>query len=264
MKVFVLGGEGFVGSAMCRYCQGRQIDFLSLTKSNYRNFTKESCDVLINANGNSKKYLAEEQPFKDFELSILSLRDSLLEHRERAGLYVYVSSIDVYNDLGNPRNNAETANIIPEGLSFYGFHKYLAEQMIKKYMKKWLIIRMGGLVGQGLKKNAIYDIVTNRPLRVHPDSVYQYLDVDDAVHIVFEVIKKGLENSIFNLCGKGGITLREILRSSPKHSKRDVLSPSRRETYLVNIEKIQSLCHIPETKTTVMGFVNEHLPDLMS
>src|SRR5262249_9340819 len=94
--------------------------------------------------------------------------------------------------------------------SHYGFHKLLAEQLVRHYARRWLIVRLAGMVGPGLRKNPGYDIIQDLPLRIHPDSRYQFMSTDDAARIVWALVERGLEGQVFNVCGTGLVSPREI------------------------------------------------------
>src|SRR5881397_1495230 len=98
--IFILGGEGFVGSAFARLCQAQRRPYASITRENYRDFIGKSCEVLVNANGNSRKTLAANAPLSDFDASVRSVRQSLIDFRPET--YVLLSSCDVYPDCSAP------------------------------------------------------------------------------------------------------------------------------------------------------------------
>src|SRR5215831_10266370 len=123
MRIGVVGGEGFVGSAFMRYLSRLSLEAVAITRKNYGELRGSSWDVLINANGNSKKWLAERDPQDDFDLTVRSTLAILLDFV--ADKYVHLSSVDVYNNLSNPACNVEDVAIVPEQLSNYGFSKYL-------------------------------------------------------------------------------------------------------------------------------------------
>ena len=126
------------------------------------------------------------------------------------GRYVYLSSIDVYPRVDDRRCNRETASIHPERLSRYGLHKYLAEQLVRGYAPRWLICRLGGMVGEGLYKNSVFDILSDQPLRVHADSQYQYIHTADVARIILSLAGRQSDNGVFNLCGDGCISLAQV------------------------------------------------------
>ena len=172
MNIFVLGGKGFVGSAFVRVASKRH-RVAVITRQNYEHNRGRSCDLLINANGNSKKFLADQDPAAEFDASVASVLRSLVNFPARR--YVYLSTINVYACVDDPRRNRETAAIDPAWQSRYGLHKHLAEQVVRRYAASWLICRLGGMVGAGMWKNSIFDILHDRPLRVSAASEYQFM-----------------------------------------------------------------------------------------
>lgn len=151
MRIAVLGYKGFVGSAIYQhFSDSGKYEVVGIGRENYASFIGEHFDVFINANGNSKKLLAAKEPKYDFEMNVKTTLDTLLDFK--TDKYVYISSVDVYNDVSNPANNHEDAAIQAEKLSNYGFDKYLGELVVKKHAHNWIILRPGGMVGEGLRK----------------------------------------------------------------------------------------------------------------
>lgn len=251
LKIIIIGGEGFVGSAYVRFCQQNNLDFLVINRSNYEQYIGTKCDLLINANGNSKKFLAKDNPLLEFDESVRSVRRSIVDFPSKK--YIFLSSCDVYPDCSQPESTKEDTVIDITQQSPYGFHKYLAEQCVRHCHNDWLIFRMGGFVGQGLKKNAIFDILYGEKLWLHPNSELQYIHTDIASKAVMEIISKGYTQEIFNLCGNGLVKLQDVIdRTGSKVKVNDDSAPV---CYEVSIEKIQSLVNIPSTHETVMNFV---------
>ncbi|MFQ5879134.1 MAG: NAD-dependent epimerase/dehydratase family protein [Dehalococcoidia bacterium] len=250
MRVVVIGANGFLGSAFVRLCQRWGIGCVAVTRDNYQQHQGQPADVVINADGNSKKYLAATDPIADLELSVASTLHICLDFP--AGIHVFCSSVDVYNDVSDPAANAESAAIVPERLSNYGFHKYLAEQVVRKYAPSWLIVRLGGMVGPGLKKNPVFDVLCGRRLWVHPDSRYQYISTDDVASIVLALVQQGYEREVFNVCGDGLVSVRQVLAMVGREPQPSDLAP---ELYNVNIDKIKSVLPVPRTVATAATFV---------
>lgn len=250
---YLIGVNGFVGSAFSRYFHEAGVDFQPITRQNYADYVSTRCDVLINANGNSRKYLAAQDPRLDFKLNVQSTIDSLVDFD--CDLYVLLSSLDVYNDVSDPNNNHEAAPIRPEELSNYGFSKYLAELCVKKYSRNWLIVRLCGMVGEGLKKNPIYDLLHSQPIRVSPHSKYHYLNTEDVAKLVYRLISDGHRNQIFNVCSDGVIALSEVqaLLGMPSEE-----NDTKTEHYNVNIHKLKSLYDVPSATSSIRAFLNEY------
>jgi len=251
--IYVVGGKGFVGSAIVRECVIRDLPHKIITRENAIDFVGTSCDLLINANGNSKKYLSNDTPLWDFDASVRSVRESLCTINSRK--YILLSSCDVYTNLSNPQFNTEDANIDVSKQSAYGFHKYMAEQCVMHAAKEWLIFRMGGFVGTGLKKNPIFDILNDNPLWLDPGSQLQFINVSEAAKIILDFAISEERNQIYNLCGKGLISLQEVLDITGKNQdSSDDISPV---CYNICIDKILNKTPISNTRETVIGFVND-------
>jgi len=259
--IAVIGAGGFVGSAVVGEARKRGFRVMEITRESYRAPRGESCDILVNANGNSKKFLARRDPGRDFKLSVQSVAESLQDFRFRR--YVHLSTIDVYPDVSDPCQNGEETLIDTGKLSPYGFHKYLAEELVRYYAPSSLVVRMGGFVGPGLRKNSIYDLLQGEILRVHPDSAYQYLDTRDFARILFDLLGHAKLPPVINVAGDGVVTLREIAEG---------LSPPRpldaglengidrpRQHYEVCIDRLKALLPVPETRDSVGRFVEDVL-----
>ncbi len=251
----ILGGKGFVGRAIAEEARQRGYSVVIVDKDEYEATKGTTCDLLINANGNSKKFLARENPRLEFDLSVRSVLYSLNDFTAKR--YVHLSTMDVYPDVFDPRLNHEGVTIDTSRQSPYGFHKYLAEQLVCHYAGDWLIFRMAGFVGQGLWKNPIFDLLNNIPLRVHPDSEYQYLNTRDLANSVFEMTKQDLSHEIFNITGQGVISLREVSRLITGHHIDSSCETFPKEHYEMNVEKICRYVRIPETRETVSVFIRD-------
>lgn len=250
--IYVLGGNGFVGSAFRRLFTEKGIEHSVITRENYPSFIGSSCDVLVNAGGNSSKIKAARDPLFDFEATVASTRRLL--HDIRCDFYIHLSSCDVYPDCSSPLISREDSPPTCSSLGPYGFHKYLAELCAAALSPKWLVIRQGGFVGPGMKKNAIYDILFGDKLWLHPDSRLQYLHTDDSAGLVWKLYSDGIENEIVNVCGDGTVRLADVMAwagRAPELSP-DAIAPAH---YEVNIDKLRSRCRVPKTADTVRRFV---------
>ncbi len=251
MGMIVMGGQGFVGSAFVRHAETAGEQCLALTRENYARRTGASCEVFINANGNSRKYLAEQDPATDFELSVSSVMRSLRDFS--AQTYVYLSSTAVYPDPGNPTATIEHAKISPARLSIYGFHKLLAETLVRKYAESWLIVRLGGMVGVGLHKGPIFDLLTTRSVRVGWRSEFQLLSTDFVARVVYRLAHEGVTGEILNVCGRGGVVLSRVYEQvfgiSPEPNG---LSD---EAWRASSERLRTFVDVPDSEEVLKEFL---------
>ncbi len=252
--IFILGGKGFVGSGIVAACEKYDLYYEVITRDNYGRFVGKQCDLFINANGNSKKFLSNKSPIIDFEASVLTVRKSLEDFKFNK--YILMSSCDVYSDCSSPDFTREDQQIDGSVQSAYGFHKYLAELCVQHVAKKWIIFRCGGFVGPGLWKNPIYDILNDKKLYMHPDSELQYIHTNDAGSICLQIANNDtIKNEIINLTSRGTIKLQEVIEFAKSSVSIEKLA--KKSMYQISTKKLQSYIEVPESRSTVMGFVTE-------
>jgi nucleoside-diphosphate-sugar epimerase len=255
-SVTVIGARGLVGSAFVRLLADVEVELRAVTRDNYAALAGRSSDVVIDAAGNSVKYLADQDPLGEFDRSVAHRVRTLTDFP--AGLHVHVSSVDVYSDLSSRSATAEDAVIDLPGCSRYGFHKLLAEQYVRHAASRWLIVRLSGMVGPGLRKNPVFDILNARPLRIHPDSQYQFLHTRDVAAIVWSLAATGRSGEVFNVAGSGLISPRRIAQIVGRPLDLGALPPSISPRVVdINTDKLGRIVELPSTERTIAEFVAE-------
>lgn len=253
--IYIVGGNGFVGSAIVRQCISRKLEYTIVTRENAQQLYGTHCELLINANGNSKKYMAEREPLWEFDASVRSVHEYLVNiHADK---YVQLSSCDVYPNCADYDGTSEQQVIDIAQQSAYGFHKYMAELCVRHYAANWLIFRMGGFVGPGLKKNAIYDILHNDPLWLAADSQLQFISTDAAAKIILDLAFSGHCNEIYNLCGDGTVCLQDIMNQVGYTGEKR--SESKTVKYEVNVNKLKQLVPLQKSSEAVFGYVDREM-----
>jgi nucleoside-diphosphate-sugar epimerase len=251
--IFIIGGGGFVGSAFARLCQAAGREHRVIEKAQYADFVGQSCDILVNANGNSSKPLAVKEPMTEFDASVRSVRASLVDFKFKT--YVHLSSCDVYPDCASPETTREDGPIDLAKQSPYGFHKFIAEQCVRHAAPRWIVLRMGGFVGPGMKKNAIFDICFGQKLWLDPKSELQFMPTDELARIALELADRGVCGETFNVCGKGLVRLADAVAWSGKAVPVNPGAPLVR--YEVGTEKVGRLVQLPSSVQAVRDFVTK-------
>ncbi len=254
----ILGGKGFVGSAFGRLFKRLDVPFIGVQKDTYSRYKGREWDIVVNASNNSQKFLADQDPLREFELSTLNTMRILCDFP--ADLFIQISSVDVYSDLVSPLSTSEKTQPDIRRSSHYGFHKYLAEECVRHYARHWLIVRLAGMVGPNLKKNPVYDILHDQPLRIHPDSLYQFMTTDRVAEIVWLLVEKGWTEEVVNVCGRGLISPRQVAMLAKRQLDLSLL-PSDAQPRIVdiNIDKISALVDLPDTQKTIEEFIKPGL-----
>jgi nucleoside-diphosphate-sugar epimerase len=253
LKIGIIGYKGFLGSAIYSYFWTKYpYGVMGISKDNYAETPKEF-DILINANGSPLKRLADTDPRADFEMNVKSVMDTLSEFKFRK--YVYISSVEVYGDHEDQDRNAEEVEPDEKLTCNYGFNKHLAEKLVKRYAKSSLIFRLGRMVGPGLKKNIVYDIVHTGKTFVSPLSKYQFIDTPSVAKTMDDMLGQGIENETFNLCGDGLVSGEEIADMAGKQLDM-ALYEQPREAFNINISKVCRFVTVPQSRDSVRKYVS--------
>jgi nucleoside-diphosphate-sugar epimerase len=257
-RVVVIGAQGFVGSAFVRYLKQRPVELIEVTRRNFAERAGIHADVVIQAACNSRKYLADEDPVADFELSVTHCLRSLRSFP--ASLHLHISSADVYADLANPSVTGEESPIDVANVSNYGLHKLMAEELVRHYASRWLIVRLAGMVGPGLRKNPVFDVLHDRPLRIHPDSQYQFAATDLIAETVWQLADGGEANQIFNVCGRGFVSPRRVAELAGRKLDLSMVPADARPRIVdINIGKISRRFEMPLSSEAVRAFIEAQM-----
>lgn len=249
----IIGGSGFLGLNLSEYFAKKSAKVLKIDKENYKNFLGQDFDVLINANGNSKKFWANQNPVEDYKLTVDSVKNSLKDFNFK--LYVYISSNDVYSDPEDPNQTHESITIDHSKLQPYGLHKLIAEDIVKT-LPKYLILRCSAMIGKNLKKGVIKDIQDNRDLFVSLDSKLQFITASEVGSVIEMLIQRKLQNETFNCGGSGNVSVSEILQMFNKVLP--TISEAQKQVYEINTNKLKSFFDLKTSKQ----YLEEYLKNI--
>ncbi len=233
-RLAIIGAEGMVGSDLVRYLEN-SFQITPITKENYRAYIGTSFEVVVNANGNSRRFWANQHIFEDFLASTASVYQSIVDFSCKT--YIYISSPDVYENHTKPIYTKENSIIHPQYLAPYGFHKYVSELIVKKYMAKFFILRCSMLLGTNLKKGPFFDIVHGNPLFISSASKLQLITTRAVSEIVNILLKAAPASDTINLGGVGTFSFKNIRKYFYKEIQ---ISPDAEiQRYEMNIEKLK-------------------------
>lgn len=247
--IFVLGGEGFLGSAFMAELKKRGQSAVAVTRKNYKAMRGRRCSLFVNANGNPIKYLAEKDPALDFDLAVRSTLASLLDFKYDH--YLYLSSTAVYPTPTGAGTREDRALEPPFG-SRYGFHRTIAERLVRQYAARWTILRLGGLIGPGMKKGPMFDLLNGAALRVHPTSRFQFIDTRDVAPAALALARRP---GVFNLAGQGAVAMSALAKQNGLVCR--ARPQARREIWNVSVAKAARFVKIPPTRAAVRRLVSE-------
>lgn len=206
-KLAIIGANGMLGTDLMTHLSPF-FSITGITKENYQSFVDKKFDIVINANGNSKRFWANTHPQEDFNLSTISVYKSLFDfHTE---MYIYISSSDIYKDHTSIKTTKESQYIEPSDLSSYGLHKYMSELLVKKYSKQYMILRCCLVLGSKLKKGPLYDMLEKQPLYIAKESTLQMITTKAIADSLSFLLKEKIRDKTYNIGGKGIVSFTQI------------------------------------------------------
>lgn len=152
----LIGHSGFVGTTLLR-----QRSFECIYRStNIAEMRNKSFGLVVCCGAPAQKWLANKEPQKDRD-NIQSLIDNL--QTIEAKTFVLISTVDVHTA---PVGVDESTLIDESSLQPYGLHRRHLERFVEQQFSNHLIVRLPGLVGPGLKKNVLFDLLNENNLNV--------------------------------------------------------------------------------------------------
>ena len=189
MKIGIIGCKGLVGRAIYERLEKNHF-ITGIHRHNYLRFKGAEFDILINANGNSRKYWANENPLEDFDASVSTVMGSLFDFTYKK--YIFISSIDAEEPRGH-----------------YGFNKRIAEDLVKQYADKWQIVRLCSVIGEYMNKGPVYDILHGNPIYLTSGSTLQLITAEEVAELL-SLWLGAPSSGMFALYSQPNMTIREI------------------------------------------------------
>jgi hypothetical protein len=200
MSAALIGHTGFVGQTLLR-----QRSFEAVYRStNIAQIDGCLFDMVVCAGAPAQKWIANRDPASD-----LANIEKLTRHldRVRCDFCVLISTVDVFC---SPVGVDEESPTPEAGLHAYGTNRLRLERFVRDRFPRHLIVRLPGLVGPGLRKNVIFDLLNNNMLeKLDPRSVFQFYPMVNLWPDTAAMIQAGL--SMVHLTAEP-VTVDEIAR----------------------------------------------------
>jgi hypothetical protein len=165
----LIGHTGFVGSTLSRNHEfsGR------FNSTNFRTMEGGKFDLVVCAGIAAEKWRANQDPDGDWTriAELLNVLDTI-----SACDFILISTIDVYPQ---PSKGGDESTAIDPGQNHaYGRNRFLLEEWCTTRFPGARIVRLPALFGQGLKKNALFDLINgNQVDKINPAAVFQWYPV---------------------------------------------------------------------------------------
>ena len=151
----LIGCSGFVGTTLLK-----QRAFERLYRStSIMDIDGRDFQTVVCAGAPAQKWMANSDPEADRRTIA-----SLIGHLEAmtCEAFVLISTVDVFK---SPIDVDEHSPVDESGLHAYGLHRRQLEKLVEQRFENHLIVRLPGLVGPGLRKNIIFDLLNDNNLQ---------------------------------------------------------------------------------------------------
>ncbi|MBK9441217.1 MAG: NAD(P)-dependent oxidoreductase [Comamonadaceae bacterium] len=179
----LIGYSGFVGGLLLK-----QAPFDALFRStNIADIDGQSFDTVVCAGAPAQKWIANRDPEVDRQKI-----DSLNSHLKtiRCKTFILISTVDVFKDS---MGVDELTPVEESGLHPYGLHRRLLEKFVESHFSNYLIVRLPGLVGPGLRKNVIFDFLNDNNLQaIESRGVFQFYPLVSLWYDIQTALNAGL------------------------------------------------------------------------
>lgn len=232
----LIGYTGYIGSYLRTQLSSINLDCYN--SKNIEHIRDKTYETLYFCGLPATKWLVNKQPQADYD-NMLNIQ-KLLETCS-IKTFVLISTIDVY-DKTRLQQNEDDSQFTTEP---YGKHRYMMEQWVCQHYKNHHILRLPALFGIGLKKNALFDLLTdNKACRINPNDIFQWYHVDDLYDDIKYVIKNNIQ--LINLFTEP-ISMKDVLENFDTvypnldnaivydfRTKHSSTSYSKNKTYILN------------------------------
>jgi nucleoside-diphosphate-sugar epimerase len=178
----LIGYTGFVGSNLMK-----KNEFSNLyNRDNISTLKDIEHDTIICAAPSAVKWWANKNPKEDLKI-VTDLMQDLISVKTKH--FILISTIDVYSSTAGVDENFN-----PEPKHPYGLHRYMLEKFVQGTFENYLIIRLPGLFGTGLKKNVIYDLIHNNSVEnINTKNIFQWYNIERLSDDIKIAIKNNLK-----------------------------------------------------------------------
>lgn len=182
-KRTIVGSRGFVGESLLS--QGKFDG--QFNRSNIAQLKGTCHELMVFTSAPAKKWLANSEPEADRE----NLSE-LLGHLGGVQVenLVLISTVDVYN---SPIGVDETTPPDGSDPNYYGKNRLEFEHKIRDLFPQVLTIRLPGLIGPGLRKNAIYDLKFSNDIhKLNGASTFQFYPMRNLLNDIVKGLTLGV------------------------------------------------------------------------
>jgi UDP-glucose 4-epimerase len=229
MKILLIGHKGLIGESIKNSLINHKVEFVNYNRLkknhsiNYninlfkQEYSEGTFDVCINCAGQSKVWYSWKNPIEDIEsnliLHIELMRSNLVK---KNGRFIYFGSDSIFGNI-TPLNSYDNKIDLN---SPYAISKFAGEKYTSIYANKlsynYSILRPSFVVGKLFSRNILYDSIvafynSEKFPQLHPDSKFNFIDVDDLADYIIKSMLKGILEEIQHVSSINSTSYSEIL-----------------------------------------------------
>ncbi len=201
MNCTVIGGNGFIGSALVEYLLAKGLNVWVPEKGSPKIYDRPLGTVIYCA-GNGD---CENTPFKVVDSNVILL-SSIIEKSSFERL-IYISSTRLYINNTSSQEDADLSYISSDGRALFNLTKLTAEELCRKSKRNVLILRPSNVYGRAINSSLflpmlIKNAINNKVIDMYVSPLYQkdYLSVYDLCFVIHNFISRGWSGTeIYNV-----------------------------------------------------------------
>lgn len=188
-SIALFGAKGFVGSEIAKSLKKVGHEVIEITRENFEEHLGKKYDYVINSAMPAARYKAKINPEWDYQETVEKTRRIFNE--TKFDKFIQISSVSARCQLNTT----------------YGKNKLAAEEIVNN--ENSLIVRLGPMYGNTLKKGVLIDMLENSKVYVGEESRYSFAPVE----FVADWIAKNLDRKgIWEVGGKNSIYLKNLVK----------------------------------------------------
>ena len=245
-KILLIGSNGFIGKALLPYLKKYYLIYTLNRNVLHENVRNICCDI-SKKNELKKKFIN----LPNFEY-IINLSGQIQKNKLKMHNNIYIGNKNIIECFRNTKSilvffsttlvyghsdNYSNLKSLLKPQSDYAKIKVKTENLYRKNSKNFLILRLGNvydneLKKKGLLKNLLNSIKNDTVFTVNKiESVRNYIHVDDLIRIMKKIIDKNILNKTLNI-GHQNISNKSIIKIFEKTYKKMYKIKNLKKSYL--------------------------------
>lgn len=257
-QVAIIGAKGFVGRALCDFFNSAGWTCLPIGREDP--LPRHAIKLVIDCNGEGRRFWCNENPDGSYQRNVEAVAERLFAINSDA--YVYISTVDVYGPgREQVATSREDADIHTDMLDTYGRHKHLAECLVAEQGQRPLVLRCGTIIGPGLRKNPVFDLLNDAPLRMTGASTLNLIRIETLGAALMCLLERSFEG-VYNIAASAPITVSQIRaiiadhrgispQAMPEHADQITMN------YELSTTKISALLEMPTSEAALHTFLEK-------